>query len=146
MQKSIKLIIVALLLIFIVALVIALVHLPGLFSSHGAAQIPLEELEGYLQEKYPNFTAQIDGKAGTVTLVRALTITYEQALSHGSNIYIDELAPATYVELASTIAADLIVQSQHTELKVILLYRSTDEEDVFSVCSDGSITVCWETE
>lgn len=145
MHKSLKLVIAALLLIFVVAMVLVIVHLSA-FAPRSGGQISVEELGAYLEEQYPNFTAQIDASNATVTLIRELTITHAQAVAHGGNIYADELAPETYLEPARTIAADIAVHAQRTEMKVVLLYRSSDGQDVFSVCSDGTITTCWENE
>lgn len=144
MKKHTRILVSVLLLIAVVALVVVFIKIAALSTSQGqSGSLPVAELEVYLKEHYPNYAAEIDSENATVTLVSTLAITYSQAVAHGAKIYVDELAPETYLEPVQTITADLIVTCHQSGLKTILLYRSSDGKDVFSVSSDGTIQTCW---
>ena len=101
-------------------------------------------VEEYAALKLPEFAREYDRKTNTLTLSRVSALSYEDACSFGGNIYVDELAPETYLDQARSIDLDITAQCRSGALTVVLCYLSTDREPIFTVSSEGDIWTCWE--
>ena len=98
----------------------------------------------YATQKLPEFAWEYDRKANTLTLSRVSSLSYEEACSIGAKVYVDELAPETYLDQARSIDLDITAQCRSGALTVVLCYLSTDGEPIFTVSSEGNIWTCWE--
>ena len=101
-------------------------------------------VEEYAAQKLPEFVREYDRKTNTLTLSRVSTLSYEEACSIGAKVYVDELAPETYLSQARSIDLDITAQCRSGALTVVLCYLSTDGEPIFTVSSEGDIWTCWE--
>lgn len=101
-------------------------------------------VEEYAAQKLPEFVREYDRKTNTLTLSRVSSLSYEDACSIGGKVYVDELAPETYLGQARSIDLDITAQCRSGALTVVLCYLSTDGEPIFTVSSEGDIWTCWE--
>ncbi|MGN1306333.1 MAG: hypothetical protein ACI4V3_01535 [Faecousia sp.] len=101
-------------------------------------------IEEYAAQKLPEFVREYDRKTNTLTLSRVSSLSYEDACSIGGKVYVDELAPETYLNQARSIDLDITAQCRSGALTVVLCYLSTDGEPIFTVSSEGNIWTCWE--
>lgn len=101
-------------------------------------------VEEYAAQKLPEFAREYDRKTNTLTLSRVSSLSYEDACSIGGKVYVDELAPETYLNQARSIDLDITAQCRSGALTVVLCYLSTDGEPIFTVSSEGDIWTCWE--
>ena len=101
-------------------------------------------VEEYAAQKLPEFAWEYDRKTNTLTLSRVSSLSYEDACSIGGKVYVDELAPETYLDQARSIDLDITAQCRSGALTVVLCYLSTDGEPIFTVSSEGDIWTCWE--
>lgn len=112
------------------------------FSIAKDAAAPVQaDVLAYAEETYPQYDCSYDG--GVLTLRNTLTLTYEQACSIGGSIYTGELAPETYLSAVQAIALDISARCGQA-VNVALVQESSDGQPVFTVGSNGQITVCWE--
>ena len=100
------------------------------------------DLLSYVQEHWQLSDTQFSD--GTLTVRKSFDITYEQACKLGGNIFVDDLAPESYLSLVATLAADLDTQFDNPPSLVLLRYCSNDGQTIFSVNSNGEISTCWE--
>lgn len=100
------------------------------------------DLLSYVEERWQLSDAEYAD--GTLTVRKHFGITYEQACKLGGNIFADDLAPESYLSLVATLAADLDTQFETAPALVVLRYCSSDGKTIFSVDSNGEITLCWE--
>lgn len=101
-------------------------------------------VEEYAAQKLPEFEREYDKTTNTLTLSRTASLSYADACSLGGKVYVDELAPETYLEQVRSIDLDITGQCRCGALTVVLRYLSTDGEPIFSVSSEGDIWTCWE--
>lgn len=125
------------------------VHFIILYSSYtggNSSEETLFDVQAYASENWPQFQASYDSVSQTLTLSKNTQMSYENACSYGSVVYANELAPETYLNDVATIAHDIRTNCGCDGLTVILSYCSTEGTPVFTVSSDGSISVCWQEE
>lgn len=101
-------------------------------------------IEEYAAQKLPEFAREYDRKTNTLTLTRVSALSYEDACGIGGKVYVDELAPETYLDQARSIDLDITAQCRSGALTVVLCYLSTDGKPIFTVSSEGDIWTCWE--
>lgn len=101
-------------------------------------------VEEYAAQKLPEFAHAYDKSTHTLTLTRLSSLSYEDACSIGGKVYVEELAPETYLEQVRSIDLDIAAQCRSGALTVVLCYLSTDGEPIFTVSSEGDIWSCWE--
>ena len=100
------------------------------------------DLLSYVQERWQLSDPQYEN--GTLTVRKTFDITYEQACKLGGNIFVEDLAPESYLSLVATLDADLNAQFADAPTLVVLCYCSSDGQTVFSVNSKGEISTCWQ--
>lgn len=105
---------------------------------------PTSQVEDYVRSHWPQYGCAYDGKTQTLLLTKQTEMEISSARKVGSKVYVDELAPETYLEDVSAIAVDVISHCDCPRLTVILSYLSVEGESIFSVSSSGTITTCWE--
>lgn len=101
-------------------------------------------VEEYAAQKLPEYERTYDKKTNTLTLTRASALSYEEACTIGGNIYVDELAPETYLNQVRSIDLDVTAQCNCGALTVVLCYTATDGTPIFTVSSEDEIWTCWE--
>ena len=100
------------------------------------------ELLSYVQKNWQLGDAEYAG--GVLTVRKTFDLSYEQACKLGGNIFVDDLAPESYLSLVATLSADLSSQFSNAPALVVLRYCSNDGQTIFSVDSEGNISTCWE--
>ena len=100
-------------------------------------------VQDYAAQKLPEFDCSYDEAAGALTLSRSASLSYDDACAIGGKVYVDELAPETYLAQARSISLDVEVQCG-SPVNVVLCYCSTDGKPIFTVSSGGEIWTCWE--
>lgn len=115
-------------------------------DSDREAAPPSSEVESYMSAHWPQYESIYDSSTQTLQLNKQTTMEIDSARKVGGKVYVDALAPETYLENVSAIAVDVISHCSCPRLKVILSYISVEGETIFSVASDGSIYTCWEAE
>lgn len=109
-------------------------------SSDTEAATLQTDVEAYIAPLWPAFTCEYSD--GSLTMTQTTTISYAGALSYGKEVYSDDLAPETYLSDAVAVAADV---ASHCGVSAEVTFRfiSSDEEPIFTVCSDGTVWTCW---
>ncbi|MBR4308335.1 MAG: hypothetical protein IKT58_01935 [Oscillospiraceae bacterium] len=102
------------------------------------------EIESFMAEKWDCKAASLQGN--TLFMVRPMGLTYEEACRVGGLVFVDDIAPESYLSLVATMQADVLTNFAIDDIRVILVYESTDGEEIFSVDSDGNIQTCWPRE
>ncbi|MBP3412706.1 MAG: hypothetical protein J6K89_05540 [Oscillospiraceae bacterium] len=141
------------LLILLVGLIIVLcITFIGLYSSsrqgapeHIVTQPPDHELEQFLVEQWHFDHAAYLEDENTLIGYRAHDISYEQALKVGATVFTEDLAPESYLPQALTIAADVNAKFSTPDLKVSIVFLSSDDQVLFHADSDGTTGACWDT-
>lgn len=105
---------------------------------------PSSAVEEYIRTHWPQYGYSYESASQVLTLSRQTEMDIETARSVGGKVYVDALAPETYLENVSAIAVDVISHCDCPELTVYLMYTSLDGECIFSVSSSGAIYTCWE--
>ena len=144
MKKIIIPLVVLVLVLIIGVSAFLIIQFTGLTSSDTPTEQESIQLEEYVQEHWPDFEAHYDAESKTLTLSQVTKLTYESACVNGSSIYSNELAPATYLPQARSIAIDLMGSCNTSGINVILSYESTDGMPIFTVNSNGETWACWE--
>lgn len=109
-----------------------------------SAASPTSEVENYVEQHWPQYEYAYDSTTQILHLIKQTEVHIDTAKKVGGNVYVDELAPETYLDNVSAIAVDVISHCDCPELTVILTYASTEGESIFSVSSSGKIVTCWE--
>lgn len=136
-----------LILIFLAVFLIFGSQFLSLYASMDADQevaSPVGKVETYVSAQWPQYTAFYDDTTQTLLLNKQTQMKIDSARNVGSKVYVDELAPETYLENVSAIAVDVISHCDCPKLTVVLSYLSVEGECIFSVSSNGTITTCWE--
>ena len=105
---------------------------------------PTSPVEDYVRIHWPQYQYRYDSASQILTLIRQTEMEINTAVSVGGKVYVDALAPETYLENVSAIAVDVISHCNCPELTVVLMYSSVEDECIFSVSSNGEIYTCWE--
>lgn len=123
------------------------VRFVGLYQSAKQPEAESGKLsvEQYAAERLAEFDVSYDAAARLLTLSRTAGMNYDDARSYGGRVYVDELAPETYLDQARSIALDAIASTGCAGLCVKLSYLSTDGQEIFSAASDGTVWKCWES-
>lgn len=136
----------AIILVVLIAVCVFLgVKFLSLYRSAGDTESAAQKLsvQDYAAQKLPEFDCAYDEAAGALTLSRSVSLSYDDACAIGGKVYVDELAPETYLPQARSISLDVEAQCGRT-VTVVLCYRSTDGKPIFTVSSGGEIWTCWE--
>lgn len=117
----------------------------GLFRKDGAAGTPETQqlaVSDYLAQEWESYPLlrQEDGK---ITVRGDAKITYAQAEKYGAASY-DAALLDTYISTASAIAAGLAADCGMSGTSVTIEQYSSDGRVIFTACSDGTITTCWD--
>lgn len=144
-----KWLILAVAIIIVVLLTVGIflcIRFVSIYRETQAAESTAQSLsvEEYAAQALPEFVCDYDRKANTLTLSRTSSLSYDEACSIGAKVYVDELAPETYLIQARSIDLDITAQCRVGALTVVLRYLSTDGEPIFTVSSEGDIWTCWE--
>ncbi len=145
MNKSLKILLPA-----VLVLVLGIgVLVWGFFRVYRNAQEPgglsdQRKIEAFVVEKWHFDRADV--KDSVLTAVREMDLTLREAELVGATVFTGDLAPESYLSQAATLHADVMSSFGLTELRTVIRYESSDEEEIFSVDSDGNILTCWERE
>ena len=105
---------------------------------------PTSPVEDYVRVHWPQYEYSYESASQCLTLIRQTNMEIDTARRVGGNVYVETLAPETYLENVSAIAIDVISHCDCPELTVNLQYTSVEGECIFSVSSNGEIYTCWE--
>lgn len=100
----------------------------------------------YLKESWQFYDGEWDKNTNTVTAIRVYDLTLENAQKIGDRIFTDDLSPESYLAQAMTIAADLSSRFSMENVTVIISFRGSDSQELFSVDSKGNVSTCWKSE
>ena len=147
MKKWILLAVVLLILVLIAVIIIFGSRFLSLYASMDNDQdvaTPVSPVESYVSTHWSQYDASYDSENQVLRLNKRTQTEIDSARKIGGKVYVDDLAPETYLENVSAIAIDVISHCNCPQLTVILSYISVEGETIFSVASDGSIETCWE--
>lgn len=102
------------------------------------------EVEAFLIDQWNFQQAELEGK--TLTAVRTMDLSYDDACLVGATVFTDDLAPESYLSQAATILEDVENTFAMEGLTLVLRMESNDEKVIFSVDSEGNIQTCWTVE
>lgn len=100
----------------------------------------------YLKESWQFHDCQWDQNTNTVTAIRVYDLSLDDAKKIGSRVFTDDLSPESYLSQALTIAADLSSRFSMEQVTVVISFRGSDSQELFSVDSKGNISTCWEAD
>ena len=145
MKKGLVIAVAVILVVLIAVCVFFGVKFLSLYRSADDTESTAQKLsvQDYAAQKLPEFDCSYDEAAGALTLSRSASLSYDDACAIGGKVYVDELAPETYLSQVRSISLDVEVQCG-SPVNVVLCYRSTDGNPIFTVSSDGSVWSCWE--
>lgn len=149
MKKWILIVVILLVLLLIAVIIIFGSRFLSLYASMDSEQevaAPASQVESYIGTHWPQYGCLYDEDVQTLLLTKQTEMEIESARKVGNKVYVDELAPETYLENVSAIAVDVISHCNCPKLTVTLSYISVEGESIFSVSSNGTITTCWEAE
>lgn len=106
---------------------------------------PASDIVQYLKDSWHFEDGEWNGKARTATAVRIYDLTYEEAQKIGARVFTEDLAPESYLAQALTISADLSSRFSVKDVTVVISFRGNDGKELFSVDSQGTVSVCWDT-
>lgn len=146
MKKWLILAVAIILVVLLTVGVFLCIHFVSLYREANETESTAKKLsvEEYAAQNLQEFTHEYDKKTNTVTLTRISSLSYDDACSIGGRVYVDELAPETYLEQVRSIDLDITAQCRSGALTVVLCYLSTDGQPIFTVSSEGDIWTCWE--
>ena len=139
---------VLIILLFAVFIVLGIRFLSLYSSLEGeqSAASPTSNVENYVSLHWSQYAYAYDEATQTLLLTKQTDMKLASAQKVGGQVYVDELAPETYLDDVSAIAVDVISHCDCPELTVILNYASVEGESIFTVSSSGTVTTCWEAE
>lgn len=145
MKKGLVIAVAVILVVLIAACVILGVRFLSVYRSATGGETTAQTLpvQDYAAQKLPEFECAYDEAAKTLTLSRSSSLSYDDACAFGGKVYVDELAPETYLAQARSIALDVEAQCG-SRVTVVLCYTATDGKPIFTVSSGGEIRTCWE--
>ncbi len=149
MKKTMTLLIIGILLLLLVGSFFILKSFVVLYGksqgqSTDATTVNVERLESFMITEWGFEGAELEGD--TLTAIRSMSLSYEEACLVGGAVFTDDLSPESYLSQAATIQADVESTFGLKDLTLILSFRSTDGKEIFSVDSQGNITTCWTKE
>lgn len=128
---------------FLPLLLLLLLSLVACGPAHEATELPVDAA-AYASAHWPRYEVSYDPAAQVLSLTQKAEISYANACAFGGNVYTQELAPESFLTEVRAIAADVATNCKIPALTVSLSYLSTDGIPIFTVCSDGSVSSCWE--
>ena len=149
MKKSMM---IFLILLLVVLLIGSAVGIYSFISVYGRAQgqaldpatASSREVEAFLVEQWNFQQAELRGK--TLTAVRTMDLSFEEACLVGSAVFTDDLSPESYLSQAATILEDVESTFSMEGLTLVLRMESNDDREIFSVDSQGNNQTCWTVE
>ena len=98
-----------------------------------------------MQENWPQFSdIDYDEAAGTLRLTQESTMSYASAQKFGGEVYKDDLSLESYLDIVGVISYYVRSACGLQTLTVTLEGVSSDGQTIYTVCSDGTVTSCWE--
>ena len=152
MKKKTILIMIGMLIVLVGLALCLLLTFLGLYGkSQGTTVAPSSAAdigtpESYLIDSWQFHDCQWDKATNTVTAIRTFDLTFEEGKKVGAAVFTEDLAPESYLAQALTISADLDARFSTEDITVVISFRSSDDMELFSVSSDGSISTCWSTD
>ena len=124
---------------------LAIVLAAALLCACGAKDEPKASVQTVVQENWPQFSEiDYDEAAGTLRLTQESAMSYASAQKFGGEVYKDDLALESYLDIVGVISYDVRSACGLQDLTVTLEGVSSDGQTIYTVCSDGTITSCWE--
>lgn len=102
------------------------------------------EIETFIIDKWHFDRATMEN--GTLSCIRIMDLSLEEARLVGGAVFTGELAPESYLSQAATIEADVLTGFGLSEIQVRIVFEGNDGQEIFSVDSSGKILRCWEQE
>ena len=148
MNKKQLILLVGILLILVGFIISMLFVFIGLYRSSYSAEHSSDsgskaDIEQYVIDSWHFQDCTWDSKSNTLTAIRTYDLTYEEAQEIGSRVFVEDLAPESYLAQTVTIEADLRSRFSMESLTIVLSFRGNDNSELFRVDSTGQISTCW---
>ena len=149
MKKSMMILLILLLVLLLVGAAVGIYSFISVYGrARGQELDPAtaveREVEAFLVDQWNFQQAELKGK--TLTAVRTMDLSYEDACLVGAAVFTDDLAPESYLSQAATILEDVENTFAMEGLTLVLRMESNDDKEIFSVDSEGTIQTCWTVE
>ena len=105
MKKRLIIAVAVILVVLIAVCVFFGVKFLSLYRSADDTESTAQKLsvQDYAAQKLPEFDCSYDEAAGALTLSRSASLSYDDACAIGGKVYVDELAPETYLSQVRSI-------------------------------------------
>lgn len=113
-------------------------------SAPGSVTESKDDMERYIIDSWHFQDCLWDSESNTLTAIRTLDLSYEEAKEIGARVFSGDLAPESYLAQAVTIEADLRSRFPIKSLTTVLSFRGRDDKELFRVDSTGKISTCWD--
>ena len=112
--------------------------------SKAGAPADARSVEDYLAGQWPGYRLEEwDPDTGDLRLSRSLNNTYEQLEKYGAQAEMNDLVLG-HLDTIEVIAAGLNRNCGVRPERITVVGLSSDGQTAYTVCSDGTITTCWE--